>query len=252
MPKHGKKYREAAAQVDKSRLYSPQEAVDLLKKISYSAFDGTVEVHMRLGVDPRHADQMVRGTAVLPHGTGRTVRVLVFAQGDKAREAEEAGADYVGAQDLVQRIDGGWLDFDVAVATPDMMGQVGRLGRILGPRGLMPNPRSGTVTLDVGRTVRDVKAGRVEFRVDRTALVHVPIGKVSFDDQRLLENLSTLMDAVVAAKPSGAKGTYIRSLHLAATMSPGIRLDPTATRPLDVRAVGMLAGRTGIRTSLLA
>jgi large subunit ribosomal protein L1 len=232
MPKHGRKYREAAAQVDKSRLYSPQEAIDLLKKISYSAFDGTVEVHMRLGVDPRHADQMVRGTAVLPHGTGRTVRVLVFAQGDKAREAEEAGADYVGAQDLIQRIEGGWLDFDVAVATPDMMGQVGRLGRILGPRGLMPNPRSGTVTFDVGRTVRDVKAGRVEFRVDRTALLHVPIGKVSFDDQRLLENLSTLMDAVVAAKPSGAKGTYIRSVHLAATMSPGIRLDPSAAQSL--------------------
>ncbi|HKO25368.1 MAG TPA: 50S ribosomal protein L1 [Chloroflexota bacterium] len=232
MPKHGKKYRAAAAQVDTSRLYSPQEAVDLLKKISYSAFDGTVEVHMRLGVDPRHADQMVRGTAVLPHGTGRTVRVLVFAQGDKAREAEEAGADYVGAQDLIQRIEGGWLDFDVAVATPDMMGQVGRLGRILGPRGLMPNPRSGTVTFEVGRTVRDVKAGRVEFRVDRTALVHVPIGKVSFDDQRLLENLSTLMDAVVAAKPSGAKGTYIRSVHLAATMSPGIRLDPTVAQSL--------------------
>jgi large subunit ribosomal protein L1 len=232
VPKHGKKYREAAAQVDKSRLYSPQEAIALLKKISYSAFDGTVEVHMRLGVDPRHADQMVRGTAVLPHGTGRTVRVLVFAQGDKAREAEEAGADYVGAQDLIQRIEGGWLDFDVAVATPDMMGQVGRLGRILGPRGLMPNPRSGTVTFDVGRTVRDVKAGRVEFRVDRTALVHVPIGKVSFDDQRLLENLSTLMDAVVAAKPSGAKGTYIRSVHLAATMSPGIRLDPSTAQSL--------------------
>ena len=232
MPKHGKKYRTAAAQVEKSRLYSPQDAINLLKKISYSAFDGTVEVHMRLGVDPRHADQMVRGTAVLPHGTGRTVRVLVFAQGDKAREAEDAGADYVGAQDLVQRIEGGWLDFDVAVATPDMMGQVGRLGRILGPRGLMPNPRSGTVTFDVGRTVRDVKAGRVEFRVDRTALVHVPIGKVSFEDQRLLENLATLMDAIVAAKPSGAKGTYIRSVHVAATMSPGIRLDPTAAQHL--------------------
>jgi large subunit ribosomal protein L1 len=232
VPKHGKKYREAAAQLDKNRLYSPQEAIALLKRISYSAFDGTVEVHLRLGVDPRHADQMVRGTAVLPHGTGRTVRVLVFAQGDKAREAEEAGAEYVGAQDLIQRIEGGWLDFDVAVATPDMMGQVGRLGRILGPRGLMPNPRSGTVTFDVGRTVRDVKAGRVEFRVDRTALVHVPIGKVSFEDQRLLENLSTLMDAVAAAKPSGAKGTYIRSVHLAATMSPGIRLDPTAAQSL--------------------
>ena len=232
MPKHGKKYRTAAAQVEKSRLYSPQDAINLLKKISYSAFDGTVEVHMHLGVDPRHADQMVRGTAVLPHGTGRTVRVLVFAQGDKAREAEDAGADYVGAQDLVQRIEGGWLDFDVAVATPDMMGQVGRLGRILGPRGLMPNPRSGTVTFDVGRTVRDVKAGRVEFRVDRTALVHVPIGKVSFEDQRLLENLATLMDAIVAAKPSGAKGTYIRSVHVAATMSPGIRLDSTAAQSL--------------------
>jgi len=232
VPKHGKKYRAAATQVEKSRLYSPHEAIDLLKKISYSAFDGTVEVHMHLGVDPRHADQMVRGTAVLPHGTGRTVRVLVFAQGDKAREAEDAGADYVGAQDLIQRIEGGWLDFDVAVATPDMMGQVGRLGRILGPRGLMPNPRSGTVTLDVGRTVRDVKGGRVEFRVDRTALVHVPIGKVSFEDHRLLENLSTLMDAIAAAKPSGAKGTYIRSVHLAATMSPGIRLDPTATQSL--------------------
>jgi len=232
VPKHGKKYRAAVAQVEKSRLYSPHEAIDLLRRISYSAFDGTVEVHMHLGVDPRHADQMVRGTAVLPHGTGRTVRVLVFAQGDKAREAEDAGADYVGAQDLIQRIEGGWLDFDLAVATPDMMGQVGRLGRILGPRGLMPNPRSGTVTFDVGRTVRDVKAGRVEFRVDRTALVHVPIGKVSFDDQRLLENLSTLMDAVAAAKPSGAKGTYIRSVHLAATMSPGIRLDPSAAQSL--------------------
>ena len=232
MPKHGKKYRAAVAQVEKSRLYSPHDAIDLLKKISYSAFDGTVEVHMHLGVDPRHADQMVRGTAVLPHGTGRTVRVLVFAQGDKAREAEDAGADYVGAQDLIQRIEGGWLDFDVAVATPDMMGQVGRLGRILGPRGLMPNPRSGTVTMDVGRAVRDIKAGRVEFRVDRTALLHVPIGKVSFDDHRLLENLSTLMDAIVAAKPSGAKGTYIRSVHLAATMSPGIRLDPAAAQGL--------------------
>ena len=232
MPKHGKKYREAVTQVEKSRLYSPHEAIDLLKKISYSAFDGTVEVHMHLGVDPRHADQMVRGTAVLPHGTGRTVRVLVFAQGDKAREAEDAGADYVGAQELIQRIEGGWLDFDVAVATPDMMGQVGRLGRILGPRGLMPNPRSGTVTFDVARTVRDVKGGRVEFRVDRTALVHVPIGKVSFEDSRLLENLSTLMDAIAAAKPSGAKGTYIRSVHLAATMSPGIRLDPGAAQSL--------------------
>jgi large subunit ribosomal protein L1 len=232
VPKHGKKYREAVKQIDKGRLYTPAEAVDLLKKVSFSAFDGTVELHMRLGVDPRHADQIVRGTAVLPHGTGRVVRVLVFAQGDKAREAEEAGADFVGAQDLVARIEGGWLDFDVAVATPDMMGQVGRLGRTLGPRGLMPNPKSGTVTFDVAKAVQDIKAGRVEFRVDRTALVHVPVGKVSFDDTRLLQNLQTLMEAIVAAKPSGARGTYIRSVHLAATMSPGIRLDPAAAQTI--------------------
>ena len=234
MPKHGKKYRAAVALVDRNRQYTPQEGVELLKKASYTTFDGTVELHMRLGVDPRHADQIVRGTAVLPHGTGRAVRVLVFAQGDKAREAAEAGADYVGAQDLVQRIEGGWLDFDVAVATPDMMGQVGRLGRTLGPRGLMPNPKSGTVTFEVARAVHDIKAGRVEFRVDRSALIHVPVGKVSFEDARLLENLSTLVDAVVAAKPSGAKGTYIRSVFLSATMSPGIRLDPAAAQNLQV------------------
>lgn len=233
MPKHGKKYLEAAKKVDADRLYTPQEAVELLKQISYSAFDGTVELHMRLGIDPRHADQIVRGTAVLPHGTGRTVRVLVFAQGDKAREAEEAGADYVGAQDLVQRIEGGWLDFDVAVATPDMMGQVGRLGRVLGPRGLMPNPKSGTVTFDVGRAVQDIKAGRVEFRNEnRAPLLHVPVGKVSFDDQKLLDNFSTLMEAIAAAKPSAAKGSYIRSIYLSATMSPGIRIDPTAAQGL--------------------
>lgn len=232
MPKHGKKYREAVAQIDKTRLYAPRDAVELLKKVSYSKFDGTVELHMHLGVDPRHADQIVRGTAVLPHGTGRVVRVLVFAQGDKAREAEEAGADFVGAQDLVQRIEGGWLDFDVAVATPDMMGNVGKLGRVLGPRGLMPNPKSGTVTFDIERAVRDIKAGRVEFRVDRTSLLHVPIGKVSFSEQQLLENLSTLVEAVIAAKPSGAKGTYVRGVHLAATMSPGIRLDTAAAQSL--------------------
>lgn len=232
MPKHGKKYRQAETLVEKGRLYAPQDAVELLKKVSYSTFDGTVELHMHLGVDPRHADQIVRGTAVLPHGTGRSVRVLVFAQGDKAREAEEAGADYVGAQDIVQRIEGGWLDFDVAVATPDMMGQVGRLGRVLGPRGLMPNPKSGTVTMDIERAVRDIKAGRVEFRVDRTSLLHVPLGKVSFSDQQLLDNLATLVEAIVAAKPSGAKGTYIRTVHLSATMSPGIRLDPAASQSL--------------------
>jgi large subunit ribosomal protein L1 len=232
MPKHGKKYRAAEAQIESMRLYDPTEAVDLLKKVSYTKFDGTVELHMRLGVDPRHADQIVRGTAVLPHGTGRVVRVLVFAQGDKAREAEDAGADFVGAQDVIARIEGGWLDFDVAVATPDMMGQVGRLGRTLGPRGLMPNPKSGTVTLDVARAVQDIKAGRVEFRVDRTSLIHVPIGKVSFEEQKLLDNLATLMEAIVAAKPSGAKGTYIRGVHLAATMSPGIRLDPAAAQTI--------------------
>ncbi len=230
MPKHGKKYRAAAEQVEKGKLYTPAEAVGLLKKISYSAFDGTVELHMRLGVDPRHADQIVRGTAVLPHGTGRTVRVLVFAQGDKAREAEEAGAEFVGAQDLIARIEGGWLDFDVAVATPDMMGQVGRLGRTLGPRGLMPNPKSGTVTFEVAKAVNDIKAGRVEFRVDRTALIHVPVGKTSFDEEKLLDNYSTLVEAIVAAKPSGARGTYVRSVYLAATMSPGIRLDPIAAQ----------------------
>ena len=232
MPKHGKKYRNAETLVETGRLYAPQDAVELLKKVSYSKFDGTVELHMHLGVDPRHADQIVRGTAVLPHGTGRSVRVLVFAQGDKAREAEEAGADFVGAQDIVQRIEGGWLDFDVAVATPDLMGQVGRLGRVLGPRGLMPNPKSGTVTLDIERAVRDIKAGRVEFRVDRTSLLHVPVGKVSFSDQQLLDNLATLVEAIVVAKPSGAKGTYIRTVHLSATMSPGIRLDPAASQGL--------------------
>lgn len=234
MPKHGKKYRQAAELIEKNRLYAPQEAVDLIKKVSYAAFDGTVEMHMRLGVDPRHADQIVRGNVVLPHGTGRTVRVAVFAQGDKAREAEEAGADIVGAQDLVQRVTEGFLDFDVAVATPDMMGQVGRLGRILGPRGLMPNPRSGTVTMDIARAIADIKAGRVEFRVDRTSLLHVPIGKASFSDQQLLDNFKALVDAVVAAKPSGAKGTYIRTVFLAATMSPSVRLDPIAAQ--DTRA----------------
>lgn len=232
MPKHGKKYREAVTLIEPGRQYNVPEAISLLKKVSFTKFDGTVELHMRLGVDPRHADQIVRGTAVLPHGTGRIVRVLVFAQGDKAREAEDAGADFVGAQDLVTRIEGGWLDFDVAVATPDMMGQVGKLGRTLGPRGLMPNPKSGTVTFDVGKAVNDIKAGRVEFRVDRTSLLHVPVGKVSFDDQKLLDNLATLIDSIVAAKPSGARGTYMRSVYLASTMSPGIKIDPSAAQAI--------------------
>ncbi len=231
MPRHGKKYRAAAEQVDVNRLYAAREAVELIKKVSYTKFDGTVEMHMRLGIDPRHADQIVRGNVLLPHGTGRVTRVLVFAQGDKAREAEEAGADYVGAQDLITRIEGGWLEFDVAVATPDLMGQVGRLGRTLGPRGLMPNPKSGTVTMDVGRAVRDIKGGRVDYRNEnRAPLIHVPVGKVSFTEQQLLDNLSALVESVVAAKPSAAKGTYIRSVYLTSTMSPSVQLDPATAQ----------------------
>lgn len=225
MRRRGKKYQEAAKLVDRQRLYEPREALHLLKQLAFARFNETVEAHIRTGVDPRHADQIVRGSVSLPAGTGRQVRVLVFAQGEKAREAEEAGADYVGGEDLVKRIQEGWLEFDVAIATPDMMGLVGRLGRILGPRGLMPNPRSGTVTMDVGRTVQEVKAGRVEFRVDKTAVIHVPIGKVSFSEDDLLRNLAALMDAIQRAKPSGAKGQYIRGVALATTMSPAVNLD---------------------------
>ncbi len=225
MPRHGKKYLEALKLVDRTRAYPVAEAIALAKETSPVNFDATIEAHLRLGVDPRHADQMVRGTVVLPHGTGKTVRVAVFAQGDKAQEAMRAGADVVGAEDLVKRIESGWLEFDVALATPDMMGQVGRLGRILGRRGLMPNPKAGTITFDLERTIREVKAGRVEFRVDKTGIVHVPIGKVSFEDEDLVENLAALVDAVVRAKPTGAKGQYLRSLTVASTMGPGIRVD---------------------------
>lgn len=225
MPQHGKKYLEVAKLVDRTKRYELDEALALLKQTARASFDETVEAHVRLGVDPRHADQMVRGSVVLPHGTGRRVRVLVFAQGEKAREAEEAGADYVGADELIERIQQGWTDFDVAVATPDMMGKVGRLGRILGPRGLMPSPRTGTVTMDIARAVRDIRAGRVEFRVDRSGNVHVPIGKVSFTNEQLKENLLALLDALIRARPSGARGTYIRSVTLSTTMGPGIRLD---------------------------
>lgn len=225
MPRHGKKYLETLKLVDRTRAYPVGEAIALAKQTSPVRFDATIEAHLRLGVDPRHADQMVRGTVVLPHGTGKTVRVAVFAQGEKAAEAERAGADVVGAEDLVKRIESGWLEFDVALATPDMMGQVGRLGRILGRRGLMPNPKAGTITFDLERTIREVKAGRVEFRVDKTGIVHVPIGKVSFEDGALVENLATLVDAVVRAKPAGAKGQYLRSLTVASTMGPGIRVD---------------------------
>jgi large subunit ribosomal protein L1 len=228
MTRHGKKYEEAAKLVDRTRVYPPQEAVGLVKQTSTVSFDPTVEAHLRLGVDPRHADQMVRGTVALPSGTGKTVRVAVFAQGDKAQEALRAGADEVGAEDLVKKIEAGWLEFDVALATPDMMGQVGRLGRILGRRGLMPNPKAGTITFDLERTIREVKGGRVEFKVDKGAIVHVAIGKGSFEEEALLANLATLVDAINRAKPSGAKGQYLRSLTIASTMGPGIRVDVPA------------------------
>ena len=225
MTKHGKKYVEVARLVEPERRYEIGEACELLPKLSISKFDGTVELHLRLGVDPRHADQLVRGTVVLPHGTGRTARVIVFAQGEKAQEALRAGADDVGGDDLVKKIDDGWFEFDVAIATPDMMGTVGRLGKKLGPRGLMPNPKSGTVTFDIERAVGEIKSGRVEFKVDRAGIVHVPVGRASFSPDQLAENVAALVDAVQRAKPSGAKGTYMRTLTLAPTMGPGVRVD---------------------------
>ncbi len=234
MVQHGKKYLEAAKQVDETKLYQPQEAVSLLKKMNYVKFDPTVEVHMKLGVDPRHADQMVRGVAMLPAGTGKDVKVLVFAQGEKVAEAEAAGADFVGLDDLIKQIEGDWLGFDVAIATPDVMGKVGRLGKKLGPRGLMPSPKAGTITFDLDKTIREVKAGRVEFKVDKTALLHIPAGKLSFNDDSLLQNIASVVDAVVRARPSGSKGTYVKSVVLSSTMSPSVRLDvasATALKP---------------------
>jgi large subunit ribosomal protein L1 len=225
MAQHGKKYREALTLVDRTRAYAPADAVDLVKQTSIVNFDPSVEAHLRLGVDPRHADQMVRGTVVLPHGTGKVVRVAVFAQGEKAQEALRAGADEVGGEDLVKKIEGGWLEFDVAVATPDMMGMVGKLGRILGRRGLMPNPKAGTVTFDLERAIGEVKAGRVEFKVDKSGIIHVPVGKASFDAAALVANLAVLLDAINRAKPAGAKGTYLKGLTIASTMSPGVRVD---------------------------
>ena len=225
MAEHGKKYQDAAKLVDRTRLYPPEEALDLVRETSTVRFDATVEAHLRLGVDPRHADQMVRGTVVLPHGTGKVVRVAVFAQGDKAQEALRAGADEVGADDLVKKIEAGWLDFDVALATPDMMGQVGRLGKILGRRGLMPNPKAGTITFDLDRAIREVKGGRVEFKVDKAGIIHVAVGKVSFEADEIVANLATLVDAINRAKPSGAKGAYFRTLSITSTMGPGIRVD---------------------------
>lgn len=229
MPRHGKKFREAQARVPEGQNYSVPEAVSLVKELSFAKFDETVEAAVRLGVDPRHADQIVRGAVVLPHGTGKTARVLVIAQGDRAREAEEAGADFVGVE-YVQKIKDGWLDFDVAVATPDMMGQVGQLGRILGPRGLMPTPKAGTVTMDVARAVREIKAGKIEFRTDKTGNLHVPIGKVSFEVAKLEENLGAFMETVIRAKPAAAKGQYVRGLTVSSTMGPGVAVDANLFR----------------------
>ncbi|HHV61956.1 MAG TPA: 50S ribosomal protein L1 [Firmicutes bacterium] len=228
MPKKGKRYLEALKLVDRQRLYEPREAVELVKKTATGKFDETVELAVRLGIDPRRSDQQVRGAVVLPYGTGKVARVAVFAKGEKAKEAEEAGADYVGAEDLAEKIQGGWMDFDVAVATPDMMGIVGKLGRILGPRGLMPNPKTGTVTFEIAKAIRDIKAGKVEYRVDKAGIVHAPIGKASFDSEKLAANLSALMDAIVKARPAAAKGQYIKSVVLASTMGPGIKLNPVA------------------------
>lgn len=235
MAQHGKKYLAATEKIDHEKAYDPKEAVGLLKEIAYAKFDETVELHIRTGLDTRHAEQQLRGTLTLPHGLGKTQRVLVFAEGEPARLANEAGADFVGSDDLVKKIEGGWVDFDVALATKEMMGKVGRLGRVLGPRGLMPNPRTNTVVEgeDLPKVIRESKQGRVEFRTDRTNLVHVPLGKVSFEENALIDNLSALMEAIVREKPSGAKGQYIRSLTLTTTMGPGVKLDIPATLSLS-------------------
>jgi large subunit ribosomal protein L1 len=225
MGDHGKKYKQAAALVEHGKAYELAAAMELLKQTTYTGFDASAEAHIRLGVDPRHADQMVRGTVVLPHGTGKKIRAIVFAQGEKAQEALRAGADEVGGEDLAKKIEAGWLEFDVALATPDMMGVVGRLGRILGRRGLMPNPKSGTITFDIERALGEVKGGRVEFKVDKAGIIHTPFGKSSFEPQQLGENLAALVDAINRARPSAAKGQYFKSLTVAATMGPGIRVD---------------------------
>jgi large subunit ribosomal protein L1 len=231
--RHGKKYLEAVAKLEPDKLYDPSVAVGLARETSTSRFDATVEAHVRLGVDPRHADQMVRSSVVLPHGTGKTRRIAVFAVGEKVKEALDAGADLVGGEELVKKVQAGEIDFDVALATPDVMGLVGRLGKILGPRGMMPNPKSGTVTFDIARAVRDTQGGRIEFRVDRFGIIHAPIGKVSFDDDKLRDNFAALMEAIVKAKPSAAKGTYVRTVTLAATMGPGVRVDPAQAARLS-------------------
>jgi large subunit ribosomal protein L1 len=224
--KHGKKYVDSAKLVDRNALYDVNDALELAVQTGKAKFDETVEVHVRLGVDSRHADQQVRGAIVLPHGTGKNVRILVFAKNEKAQDAVDAGADYVGAEDMVAKIQGGWLDFDVVIASPDMMGLVGRLGKVLGPRGLMPNPKAGTVTPDVGKAVQEAKAGKIEYRLDKTNIIHCPIGKVSFGAEKLQDNFNTLLDAIIKAKPSAAKGQYIRSCVVATTMGPGIKINP--------------------------
>lgn len=225
--KHGKKYLDSVKLIDSTRLYDANEAVDLVLKTAKAKFDETVDLSVRLGVDPRHADQQVRGTVILPHGTGKKVRVLVFAKGDKAKEAEAAGAEYVGAEELVSKIQNeNWFDYDVVIATPDMMGVVGRLGKVLGPKGLMPNPKAGTVTFDIEKAVKDVKAGKIEYRVDKNSIIHVPIGKVSFGQENLVENLKTIMDAIIRSKPAAAKGQYLKSVVLSSTMGPGIKVNP--------------------------
>ncbi|MBO8136896.1 MAG: 50S ribosomal protein L1 [Desulfotomaculum sp.] len=226
MPKHGKKYQEAAKAVDRSKLYDVTEAIELVKKTAPAKFDETVEAAVRLNLDVRHADQQIRGAVVLPHGTGKDKTVLVFAKGDKAKEAEAAGADFVGAEELVEKIQGGWLGFDVAIATPDMMAQVGKLGRILGPRGLMPNPKTGTVTMDVERAVKESKAGKINYRTDKAGIIHAPIGKVSFETDKLKENFETLLDTLIKAKPAAVKGTYIKTITLSSTMGPGVKVNP--------------------------
>ncbi len=225
--KRGKKYQEAAKQIERSRLYEANEAVALVKKASVAKFDETIEAHIRTGCDGRHADQQIRGAVVLPHGTGKTVRVLVFAKNQKVDEAKAAGADYVGGDELIPKIQNeGWLDFDVVVATPDMMGIVGRLGRVLGPKGLMPNPKAGTVTMDVTKAINDIKAGKIEYRLDKSNIIHCPIGKASFTEEQLMENFQTLMDAIVKARPAALKGTFLKSVVVAPTMGPGVKLNP--------------------------
>lgn len=234
MAKRGKKYQDAVKLMDRAKEYEPKEAIDLAKETAYAKFDETVELHLNMGLDPRHADQQVRGVASLPHGLGKQVRVLVFAQGEGERTAEEAGADYAGADDLVKRIEEGWLDFDVAIATPDVMGKVSKLGKVLGRRGLMPNPKSGTIVSpqDLPRAIADARKGRVDFRIDKTAVIHLPVGKLSFEADSLMDNLAALVEAVVRAKPSGAKGQYIKSASLATSMGPGIKLDVKAIQEL--------------------